>query len=36
MASIVRLTSIYERDTLNSAIPGTRLDLDAAEFAKRP
>lgn len=31
---IVRLTSIYERDTLNPAIPGTRLDLDAAEFAE--
>lgn len=30
---IVRITSIYERDTLFPAVPGTRLDLDPQEFA---
>jgi hypothetical protein len=30
---IARLTCIYERDTLNPAIPGTTLELDPAEFA---
>jgi SnoaL-like protein len=29
---IVRFTSIYERDTLTPAIPGTSLDLDPSEF----
>ena len=31
---IVRLTSIYERDTLNPAVPGTRVDLDPAAFTE--
>lgn len=30
---IVRITSIYERDTLIPAVPGTRLGVDPQEFA---
>ena len=30
---IMRLTSIYERDTLAPAIPGTQLGVDPADFA---
>ena len=29
---IVRITSIYERDTLVPSVPGTRLDIDAQEL----
>jgi hypothetical protein len=29
---IARFTSIYERDTLTPAVPGTSLDLDPSEF----
>jgi hypothetical protein len=31
---IARITSIYERDTLTPAIPGTALGLDPADFAE--
>jgi hypothetical protein len=30
---ITRITSIYERDTLLPSVPGTRLEVDPAEFA---
>jgi SnoaL-like protein len=30
---IARITSIYERDTLLPTVPGTRLEVDPAEFA---
>jgi hypothetical protein len=30
---IARITSIYEKDTLTPSVPGTRLDIDPAEFA---
>jgi SnoaL-like domain len=30
---IVRITSIYERDTLVPSLPGTRLDIDAQDLA---
>lgn len=31
---IMRITPIYERDTLNASVPGTRLDVDPRELAK--
>ncbi len=34
MWRIVRLTSIYERDSLTASVPGSTLSLDPAEFLR--